>query len=272
MTYPRAIFLDVDGTYASRGVVPQAHIDAVRASRAAGHYVFLCTGRPASALPESLTGAGFDGFVGAAGAYVDLGGRVLADVRFPTNLARHTVEALDAHGALYILETPEGLFAHPGAHDLIDRVRRAYLGDAVVTGASPMPVTETDDLHAVRFGKVVSFGGDTPLIDIARGIGPEVAVVPTSIREVGPGAGELYLAHINKAVGMRRMLDELGLTADDAVAFGDGINDLEMLAFAGTSVAIEGSDPRVLAAAGRTAKGPSVAGLAESFAELGLLG
>jgi Cof subfamily protein (haloacid dehalogenase superfamily) len=272
MTQSRAIFVDIDGTYASRGVVPDAHVDAVRAARAAGHLVFLCTGRPASALPPSLTGAGFDGVVGAAGAYVDLGGDVLADVRFPADLARRTIDALDAHGTLYILETPDGLYAHPGSPALIERVRRAYLGDAAVNGASPMPIIESEDLHAVEFGKVVCFRGDTPLVEIAREIGDEVAVVPTSIQNVGDGAGEVYLSHVNKAVGIRVVMERLGLDRHDVVAFGDGLNDLEMLEFAGTAVAIEGADPRVLAVADRTTAGPESAGLAAAFADLGLIG
>lgn len=271
MNSPRAIFLDVDGTYASHGVVPRAHFDAVRAARAAGNLVLLCTGRPVSALPEMLTGAGFDGIVGGAGAYVTIDGKVLADVRFPADLAARTVHALDSHGMLYILEAPEGLFARSGAVGLIERARRAYLGDDDSAEARRTSVTAADNLNKVRFGKVVSLDGDIPLEDVAREIGPEVATVPTSIEDAGPGAGELYMSHINKAVGMQVAMDALGIAAGDVYAFGDGLNDLEMLELAGTAVAIEGSDPRVLAVADRTAKGPHEHGLVAAFKELGLV-
>ena len=56
------------------------------------------------------------------------------------------------------------------------------------------------------------------------------------------------------------------------IAFGDGLNDVEMLELAGIGVAIEGADPRVLAAADRTARGPEHEGLVAAFAELGLTG
>lgn len=272
MPSPSAIFLDVDGTYASHGVVPPAHVAAVRAARAAGNLVLLCTGRPVSALPEMLTGAGFDGIVGGAGAYVTIGGQVLADVRFPADLAARTVRALDTHDMLYILEAPEGLFARSGAVGLIERARRAYLGDDDSAQARRTSITAADNLKTVRFGKVVSLDGDIPLEEVARKIGPEVATVPTSIEDAGPGAGELYMSHINKAVGMRIAIEHLGVSVDDVFAFGDGLNDLEMLEFAGTAVAIEGSDPRVLAVADRTAKPPHQDGLVAAFAELGLTG
>jgi len=107
----RAVFLDVDGTGADYGVVPEGHVRAVRAAREAGHRVFLCTGRPASMLPESIRGAGFDGLVASAGAYVEIAGEVLVDRRFPADLAARTVAALDRprpFGELVALELGEG--------------------------------------------------------------------------------------------------------------------------------------------------------------------
>ena len=81
-TRQRAVFVDYDGTYADHGVVPDGHVLAVRAARAAGHRVFLCTGRPRSMILTSVL-AELDGFVAGAGGYVDVGGKLLADHRFP---------------------------------------------------------------------------------------------------------------------------------------------------------------------------------------------
>ena len=262
------VFLDVDGTYAHHGVVPDAHVAAVRAAREGGVRVLLCTGRPISALPDSLTAAGFDGYVCSAGAYAVLQSRLLLDIRFPAQLAARVVAALNAHGTHYILESPQGLFARAGDAAMLARARLAYDPEY----RAKNPIKELDPTVQVEFAKVVCLGGDTPLIEVAREIGPEVAIVPTSIPEVGAGAGEIYMTHITKAVGMREVMDALGVDRDNVIAFGDGLNDVEMLELAGTGVAIEGSHPRVLAAADRTARGPEQAGLAAAFAELGLTG
>lgn len=269
----RAIFLDVDGTYAHHGVVPPGHVTSVRAARAAGHKVFLCTGRPASALPESLTGAGFDGYVCGAGAYAVLGTDVLLDVRFPADLARSTIDVLTSHGTFAIYEAPESVYVQAGSPERTAQAVEAFGVDPTST-ATQIAIREVEDLTSITFAKVICIGGDVPVEEMARLIGPRVSVVPTSVPNLGPGAysGEVYQASVNKSVGMKHVLDALGKTAADAVAFGDGINDLEMLEFAGTAVAIEGSDPRVLAAADRTARGPQHEGLAAAFEELGLIG
>jgi hydroxymethylpyrimidine pyrophosphatase-like HAD family hydrolase len=67
---PRAIFLDIDGTYADHGLAPEAHVTAVRTARRLGHLVFVCTGRPLSMVPGHILEAGFDGSITGAGARV----------------------------------------------------------------------------------------------------------------------------------------------------------------------------------------------------------
>ncbi|WP_062464330.1 HAD family hydrolase [Demequina soli] len=266
----RAVFLDVDGTYAHHGVVPDAHVEAVRAARRAGHVVLLCTGRPLSLLPDRITAAGFDGYVAGAGAYAVLGDEVLLDTRFPADLAARTIAALDAAGALFLLEGPYATHARPATlaamADHLPARGDAAAGRQDITAS----ITAVEDVGAVAFGKVTTFHADAPLAEVAAAIGPEVAVIPSSIPDLGPGAGELFLSHVHKAVGIAVVAERLGLAREDVVAFGDGLNDLEMLAYAGVGVAIEGADDAVLAVADRVARGPWEAGLADAFVELGL--
>lgn len=274
----RAVFLDVDGTFADRGHVPPGHVRAVRAARAAGHLVLLCTGRPKSMLPPAILAAGFDGLVCSAGGYVELGDEVLADRRVPAGLARRIVTVLDEHDVAYILEAPRALYGRPGVDDRL----RALLSDHLTAGAdapdehdAPVDILATlqmpDDLAGASFSKVTYF--DSPVAGevLAEAIGEGIGVLPSSIPGMGVSAGELYLEGVHKALGIEVVTARLGLDRADTVAFGDGANDVEMLAHAGVGVAIEGSAPEVLAVADRTARGPQHEGLAAAFVELGLV-
>ncbi|WP_062299760.1 HAD hydrolase family protein [Demequina maris] len=271
----RAIFLDVDGTYAHHGRVPEAHAEAVRAARRAGHLVLLCTGRPVSLLPDHITAAGFDGFIAGAGAYAVLGDEVLLDTRFPAGLAARAIEILDAHGAMYFLEAPDATHARPATIEAMSAYlpRRSVHSQAEEQGRRDVTdaLRPTEDLGSVAFGKITSFHAEAPLPEIAALVGPEVAVIPSSIPDLGPGAGEMFLADVHKAVGIAAVVERLGLAREQVVAFGDGPNDLEMLAYAGVSVAIEGSDPALLDLADHVAATPDAGGVAAAFAELGLL-
>jgi hydroxymethylpyrimidine pyrophosphatase-like HAD family hydrolase len=130
----------------------------------------------------------------------------------------------------------------------------------------------SDDLAGASFGKITCFDSAVPIASIAEQLGPEVGALPSSIPDMGESAGELYLTWVHKAVGIQVVVEHLGLAREQVIAVGDGLNDLERLQYAGLGVAIEGSDPRVLAAAAHVAQGPQHAGLATAFIELGLTG
>ena len=271
----RAIFLDFDGTYADHGVVTEGNLGAVRAARAAGHLVFLCTGRPRSMVLTSVL-TELDGLVAAAGGYVELAGKVLSDHRFPPDLAARVVTLLDEHDVAYLLEAPDAVYGPPGVDQrlaalLIGHLRSSDSPDREGPRDILDALRMSDDLTAASFGKVTCFDSPVPIASIAEQIGPELGVLPSSIPDMGDSAGELYLSWIHKALGIQTVIDHLGIDRELVVAVGDGLNDIEMLEFAGVAVAIEGSDPRVLKVADHLAPGPHEDGLVTLFAELDLV-
>ncbi|GAA2722351.1 HAD hydrolase family protein [Cellulomonas aerilata] len=276
MATRRAVFLDVDGTYADRGIAPAGHVAAVRAARANGHLVLLCTGRPRCMVLPRLLEAGFDGVVAAAGGYVEVGGVVLRDIRFPGELADRVVRVLDSHGVVYVLEAPDVLLGPSRAEPQLRELLTTHVeqDDPDEPGASDdvlESLRTADVLTGASFGKVTVVDSPVPVPALAAEIGPEVGALPSSLPGMARAAGELYLAGVHKAAGIDVVARHLGFDRRDVIAFGDGMNDVEMLAHAGVGVAIEGAHPRVLAAADRTAPGPALEGLATAFAELGLV-
>ncbi|HEY0215858.1 MAG TPA: HAD family hydrolase [Cellulomonas sp.] len=272
----RAVFLDVDGTYADRGVVPPGHVRAVRAARAAGHRVLLCTGRPKAMLPPHIVEAGFDGIVASAGGYVEVDGQVLVDLRFPVDLGARLVAELDRHDAAYLLEAPDALYGRPGVDRRLGELLAGHLrtpeeqGDRARSDMFRM-LRMSDDLSQASFAKVTYFGSRAPWPVIQDAVGDAISILPSSISSMGDLAGEISMAGVHKARGIEAVCAHLGLGREDVVAFGDGLNDLEMLAYAGTGVAIAGADARVLAVADRVAAGPESEGLAAAFVELALV-
>ena len=270
-----AIFLDVDGTYADFGVVPEAHSQAVQAARANGHKVFLCTGRPVSMLPEHILDAGFDGLIASAGAYVKVGDEVLVDRRFPADLAARTLEVLDAHDSVYVLEAQESLHVRPEAEQRLRAMVESHFeqsGNDAAKGSSAILGSLSPWLvSSPLFAKVTVFDSQVPMASIVAEVGELLDVVANSIADEGLNAGELFQRGISKADGVAAAIAHLGIAQENSIAFGDGQNDLEMVAYAGIGVAIEGSHPELLRLADRTALPPHRHGIAVAFAELGLI-
>ena len=60
---------------------------------------------------------------------------------------------------------------------------------------------------------------------------------------------EIMPKNVDKATSLDRMLDSIGLTAEDAICCGDGFNDMTMIKFAGVVVAMGNAQPAVKEAA-----------------------
>ncbi|MCI1749146.1 MAG: HAD hydrolase family protein [Acidipropionibacterium sp.] len=72
-------------------------------------------------------------------------------------------------------------------------------------------------------------------------------------------------------MGIATVESHLGVDRADTIAIGDGMNDLEMIGYAGTGVAVLGAPAEVLAQAQMTIPGPTEGGIAQCFEELGLI-
>lgn len=72
----------------------------------------------------------------------------------------------------------------------------------------------------------------------------------------------------NKGRALRGLCEVLGIDIKDAVAFGDGINDLTMICDAGTGVAMANGDPAVKAAADKITDTNNNAGVAKAIREM----
>jgi hydroxymethylpyrimidine pyrophosphatase-like HAD family hydrolase len=77
-----------------------------------------------------------------------------------------------------------------------------------------------------------------------RAVGDDAVVTWAGLRLV-----EISAAGVTKAFALERLCRRLGIAADEVVAVGDMPNDLAMLDWAGTAVAVANATPEVLEAA-----------------------
>ncbi|HLQ61357.1 MAG TPA: HAD family hydrolase [Candidatus Acidoferrales bacterium] len=248
--------MDLDGTL----IDLQLRLDprdtaALGRARASGIQVVACTGRPFPGALPWIRRLGLEGpFVCYQGAEVrEPGGRVLLDHGVPHRLAMEVVRWCRVRN-LHV----------QGYRDdrlLVERDRpeaRAYSQHA------GMPIIVVPDLDQ-------SLGPTTPKLVI---VADEAAVERTLPEVRARWRGRLYVATslptyieiTSPLADKRRALEficgRLGIGPQQAVAVGDGRNDLPMIEWAGLGVAVEGAAPEVLAAADRVIPRPGQGGIA----------
>lgn len=210
------VFFDVDGTLLFHNTdVQKCDIDALCRLKAAGHEIFLNTGRSRSLLPKDLLkNVKFDGFI-CGSTYIEYHGKVLHRACIDDESLRGFCRYAKDSDVSLLLEGEKQSYGINGGcfHPCID-------------------ITEAleDCLLEPSFMQVTKLTAD-------RDIPKRVAIRFPKIRCINFGGySEQIVAGYDKAFGMKMLCDKLKVPYENTVAFGDSVNDTEMLKFAGKGV------------------------------------
>ncbi|MFV0375419.1 Cof-type HAD-IIB family hydrolase [Microbacterium sp.] len=282
----RIIFLDVDGTILEHGtVIAPSTVTAIRAARARGHRVYLCTGRGAGDIHPDVRAIGVDGAITNGGAFATDGDEVVLSRPMPRDAGERLVAYFEEHGLHYFLQTHEHVYASDGirafALGFLENRRAQRAADLARLGLSADDLTEavlTADYRPVaeadldRIAKAVFVSGTSDTLERARrDLGDRFLVIPGSMPMPGGSNGEISLLGTDKGSGILAMLAHLGRSADDSVGIGDSWNDREMFDVVGTSVAMGQADPELQAHADIVTSDVLDDGVWNAFVRLGLI-
>ena len=125
----------------------------------------------------------------------------------------------------------------------VERTDRAFLDHVDPYYAALTVVEDLDTVHD-EIVKVAVFAFDGP----ERAVVPALAAFAVEHQVVvsGPRWVDVMPDGVHKGGAVRRLQDALAVTSAQTVAFGDYLNDLEMLDAAGLSFAMENAHPEVI--------------------------
>lgn len=249
----RLIATDVDGTLVRsdhRTISPRNRA-AFAAARQAGIDVLAISGRQPYSIGAIVAGSPLEGFVvGSNGAVaVDLANRhvlfeELLDVDAQRTLAHAMlaefpearVVSVRSAGNEYVAQHGYVGEQDPGAENALWPVvhRFAHLDEVLAEPSVKLVIRHPDHRVEPEF-----------MLEVARdlhvpGVHPTTSGAP--FLEVGR-------AGVSKATALARFAADRGIEASGVVAFGDNLNDVEMLAWAGLGVAMGNGVPGAIEAA-----------------------
>lgn len=238
MQLPELVVFDVDGTLIGHdGRCHERTRVALADLRAAGVTVAIATGRPLALAPSTIAEIGPVDYAacGNGASLLDCAnGVLLRDACLPSDFVEPAISSLRSRlpGVGFALECGERVIEED---DFAWRVPPS-LHEPPVADVLAEIATEPDNVR-----KVIVFHRefDADLAELAEIVDE---VITDERVEVQYGAMlpivEVATSGDHKAVALDVLIEHLGISADDAVAFGDGTNDVEMLQWAGTGIAM----------------------------------
>lgn len=234
----KIIFFDIDGTLISGGssLMSESTKDAIRTARANGHICMINTGRTKRLVGEDITGqVEFDGLLLGCGTEIEYRGKRLMHKTFTLEESQAILDAMKKYHVDAILEG--------------SREDYAPRGEEVFTQAFRDMAAEIEERKYDRYANAL--GNFDKLYAYAQSpegmesMKRELAGILDFIdRE--HGYHELVPAGYSKATAIRYITDYLKIPMENTVAIGDSNNDLPMLKYAHTSIAMGNSSEEVL--------------------------
>lgn len=258
----RAIFFDIDGTMVSyrNKIMSQQLRDDLMALQQAGIRIFVCSGR----APQDLESTGmlrdvvFDGYITVNGQCCFNAQGVYRDSPVPRSDLQAAMEVLEAHPELAALVEENGVSYLTCHNHRVDEVFE-FLHTKQYPVMSPQRMLE----HKVyQFIPLVNQAEEHLFVSVMPGCS-YTRWHPLGIDVMAKGEG--------KADGIRATMEHYGLKVEETMAFGDGENDLTMMALVGTAVAMGDADQRVKALAHHVTATVEEEGISQALRHFGLL-
>lgn len=272
----KLIFLDIDGTLCEPGsnVPPASALEAIRKTRAAGHLVFLCTGRNLGMLSPLLS-YGFDGVVGSSGGYITCGGTVIYDCPMTPEQQKTAMEVLTKNGVFRTVECRDRSYTDEGFKEFLKEKARRDSNSEVLRwreqiekdlGILPMAEYKGDPIYKM----VLMCENRAQLDEPVAVLSEDFTIVIQDDMTHGYVNGEMVLRCFDKGQAVRRVCDHCGIPVSDTFGYGDSMNDKEMIETVGHSVVMGNGSETLKAMADEICPAVDADGLYISFARNGL--
>lgn len=181
-------------------------------------------------------------FIAENGTYVVLRGREVFSDGIPADAAREIIRAdRRIPGSLPVLCGKRSAYIEDTRPDFFEEVQPYYASLEVVPD---LTVVADDDFLKIALYDFVSAEDNTY---------PAIAGVAQGLKVTVSGAHwvDVTSATASKGEALAHLQQVLGITPDQTMAFGDYLNDCEMMAAATWSFAVANAHPRLLACASR---------------------
>lgn len=243
----KIIFLDIDGTLIDHDVIhgiPTSSKEAIALARANGHKCIICTGRVKSSVSHDVHDLGFDGAIYAAGCQVEVNNKQLFYTKCDPKLVKLVLDTLTDCGIGYSLEGEYKTFQDEVAHQRFLRMFKEREGMNSEMARFAISAMNFSSIHEFKLdcdpiNKCTFFAKDMDSIEkMTAVLSPYFKILVHGEKHMDLINGEMIPLGISKASGMDVILNHYGMDLSDTFAYGDSLNDEEMILHANVGVAM----------------------------------
>ncbi|MEY2194830.1 HAD family hydrolase [Neobacillus sp. BF23-41] len=233
MTNYKVLFLDIDGTLLRPdGTIEDSTKKAISKVQAQGLEVFLATGRPLHELDELAKELNIHSFIGYNGAYAIYKGEDIFQEPMKSSTVMNFLEiAKDNQHEVVLYTNNKNVFTNVDSGITTEFMHKFHLHKN-----EPYSPSVNSSILGMT---LVNLKKDDPVL-----YNNEEGIHLSQVNVEGMRhCYDVIRDRVNKGYGVQAVLKRLGINKESSIAFGDGMNDKEMLQNVGESFAMGNGYP-----------------------------
>ncbi|MDA1675260.1 Cof-type HAD-IIB family hydrolase [Bacillus cereus group sp. TH152-1LC] len=233
----KIVFLDIDGTILSHNhTIPESTKKAVKELKEKGIEVVIATGRSSFETKHIADELGITSTITFNGSYVNYNGEEVYKQNLSEEIVSEFIQLANKKGDAVSCSGLETKYytkkSHPVVQEAIDTFE--FKGTILADNLEQLDGVFQMNLYCNTKDELNSYH------DTISGL--RLAPWNTTLN-----CADVLSSETSKAEGIKTLLSYLNISKEEAVAFGDGLNDIEMLSFVGAGVAMGNSHPKLFA-------------------------
>ncbi|MDG5789491.1 Cof-type HAD-IIB family hydrolase [Evansella sp. AB-P1] len=258
MTNKKVVFLDIDGTILNENKeIPASAKEGIKSLHENGYYVSIATGRSPDHFRDIIKELEITSYVSFNGSYVVFNGEVIYENPLNTkDLLNLEEAALNREHPMVFLNENELFANHPDHHAIHESMGSLKLKHPTFHQSFHHVNPIYQALLFVENHETQWYEQNQRQFDYVRWHEKAIDVLP-------PNG--------SKANGIKEMLKKLNIPVENTIAFGDGLNDIEMLRYVGYGVAMGNGVKKAKEVANHVTDDVSKDGLYKAFVDLNLI-
>jgi Cof subfamily protein (haloacid dehalogenase superfamily) len=257
----KVVFLDIDGTILMPDhTYSNSTKEAIAQIQEKGIKVFIATGRPLHEIQELADELNVDSFIGYNGAYAVYNHENILNERFNKKEITAFLEIAKKHHHEMVFYTSNKNYYTSLHHPLVEDFNKNF-------SLNQNALLNEDMMDQVLSMNILNLApSQTNLYQLNENI--RLSQVQGEGNE---HAYDVLRLDVNKGEAVKKVLRTLNIPKEQAIAFGDGMNDKEMLESVGESFAMGNANPSLFQYAKHKTTSVMESGIYTGLKQLGLV-
>lgn len=247
----KLLLLDIDGTIRDESYgIPDSLKEAVHLCQQNKCQVVICTGRSMGTIQDDVLSLKCDGYIAGGGNYIQYQDHILFQQTFDLNMTKNVVSFLKEQPVAFAIESQEKVYMNQLAKDILESMNQKKINHQNINKQfiqEKIIYENNIDLFDQQMIHKICLWSHPKIYQEVKSLLKDELELAQSDQYMDMYYYEIIPQGCHKGNAVIKLQHYLGISKEETICFGDGLNDIKMFQESGLAVAMKKSHPSLKA-------------------------